>query len=433
MQEHQEHQEKKSLTLYTNYYYPEVASLAQLCKDLCEGLSDEFNITVICSVPCYTGTVEEKYRKAKYYFETYEEVNVIRVHVPEYDKHNKISRVKNILAYFFRSLRASFKAPKADYVLAESQPPVLGGLLGVLGKWINRIRGKKTKFIYIIQDYNPEQTMVVGFSKNKLILKLMMLFDKFSCKRADKVVVVGRDMIPTMEKRFTKRNGKISKKMPKTVFINNWMDEKEVYPLPKNDERVVAFRRKYGLEDKFVIMYSGNIGLFYDLENIFKVIEKFKDREDIMFPFVGEGTEKDKLVEYVEKHGMKNVIFIPYQAKEELAYSLNSADVCWVVNAEGIKGVSCPSKLYGILATATPIIAVLEEGTEAREVIESTNCGYAVSPKDYDGIEKLIIKFAKISKEDLEAMGVRGYEYMKEHFTRDISIERYREEIKGCG
>lgn len=423
---------KKNLTLYSNYYYPEMASLAMLCTDLCQGLKDDYNITVICSIPCYTGVIEDKYLTNSYYFEEHDGVNVIRVKVPRFDKHNKISRVKNIMAYFFRSILATFKAPKADVIITESQPPILGGLLGVAGKWMNALRGKRSKMIYVIQDYNPEQTMVVGYSKNKLILNAMMWFDKFSCRMADKVVVVGSDMVPTMTKRFTKKNGKVSKAMPETVFINNWMDDKEVYPLPSTDERVIAFKKKHNLENKFVVMYSGNIGLFYDLPNLFKVVEKFKDRDDVVFPFVGEGTLKDELMAYAKEHDMNNVCFIPYQEKSELAFSLNAADVHWIVNAEGVKGVSCPSKLYGILSTSKPALAVLEEGTEARNIIESTKCGYAVSPKDYAGVEKLIEKFINTDKEELVKMGERGHEYMMAHLTREISIEKYRAEIESC-
>lgn len=423
---------KKRVTLYTNYYYPEVASLAQLCTDLCEKLVDEFDITVVCSVPCYTGKIEEKYKTKKYYHEEHTGVKIVRVRVPEFNKLNKLSRVKNILVCFFRSIHATWKAPTADYILTESQPPILGGLVGVAGKFINFIRGKKSKLIYIIQDYNPEQTMVVNFTKNKFVIKVMMALDKFSCRIASKVIVVGRDMLPTMTNRFTNKKGIVSKKMPKTVFINNWMDEREIYPLPCDNERVLAFKKQYGLNDKFVIMYSGNIGLFYDFENLIKVIEKFKDRDDIVFPFIGAGSKKEELEDYVRQHDMKNVVFIPYQPKGDLIYSLNSADVHWVVNAEGVKGVSCPSKLYGVLAVAKPVLAVLERGTEARDIIEKTECGYAVSPKDYEGVEKLVEKFIATDKKTLSEIGNRGYEYMKKNLTREISINKYIDEIKSC-
>lgn len=98
-----------------------------------------------------------------------------------------------------------------------------------------------------------------------------MWFDKFSCKRSDLVISVGRDLVEHGRESASK-----GKKVPKTVMINNWIDENEIYPLDESNEKVLAFKKKYGLDDKFVIMYSGNIGLYYDLENLIKVVEKIK-------------------------------------------------------------------------------------------------------------------------------------------------------------
>jgi len=423
---------RKKLLLYANYFYPEVAALGQLYTDLCSGLKDEFDITVICSIPCYTGSIDAKYIAKSYYFEEYGGVKVIRVKVPEVNKLSKKSRLLHILAYFFRSIAATFRTPRVDYVMAGSQPPILGGLLGVAGKWINLLRGKRAKLLYNIQDYNPEQTMVIGYSRQRILLKMMMILDKFSCMMADKVIVVGRDMLDTMQKRFTLRSGKISQRMPKTVFINNWMDERAVYPLEASDPGVAAFREKYGLTGKRVIMYSGNIGLYYDLNQLMKVIERFKEDERIVFPFVGDGAKKGEIQAYAEAHNLKNVVFIPYQAKEELIFSLNAADIHWVINAKGIKGISCPSKLYGVLAVAKPVLAVLEEGTEARNVVEKTRCGMAASPGEYDEIARIIEWAAALSDEELIAAGRRGYDCMSQNYTCEIALRKYRNEIRSC-
>lgn len=415
---------KKKLLIFAHYYHPDVASTGQLLKDQAEGMLHDFDVTVICTVPSYGGTVEDKYKTQKYYFENINGVRVIRVRVPEFKKTKKHSRMINIACYFFRALIAATKSGKQDYVFAISQPPILGGLLGVCGKWL-----KRAKFIYNIQDYNPEQFKAVNYFNSGFVMKIMMALDKFSCKKAAKVIVVGRDMIPTMIHRFTNKNGKLSPKLPKTVFINNWMDERIVYPLDRDNERVIEFKKKYGLDNKFVVMYSGNIGLYYDLENLIKVIERFKYRDDVVFPFVGAGSKKDEIERYAKDHDMKNVVFIPYQSKEDLIYSLNAADVHWVVNAEGIKGVSCPSKLYGVLAAAKPVLAVLEKGVEARDIVEKTECGYATKPRDYEGVENLIEKFISLDKNNLSKMGNRGYEYMKENLTREMSINKYINEI----
>ena len=308
--------DKKRILMYAHYYVPDVASTGQILKELAEGMKDKFEITVICVVPSYSGVIEGKYKKKKYYKENINGINVIRVRVPEFTKVNKKSRVKNILAYFFRAIYATLKAGKQDYVFSISQPPVLGGLLGIIGKFI-----KRAKFIYNIQDFNPEQVMAVNYSKNRTILKLMMFFDKFSCRMANKVIVVGRDMAETLKNRFK------NKKVPQYAVINNWIDENEIYPLEPSNENVLKFKNKYGLDDKYIIMYSGNIGLYYDLENIIKVIEKFpkgtktKSGKDVVFAFVGAGTVLDTLVEYKQKHNMENVVFIPYQDKADLIYS----------------------------------------------------------------------------------------------------------------
>jgi hypothetical protein len=419
---------KKKILIFAHYYHPDTASTGQILKEQAEGMQDEFDVTVICVVPSYGGTIEEKYKNQKYYFENINGVKVIRVRVPEFTKANKISRIKNIVAYFFGALSASKKAGKQDYVFTISQPPILGGLLGVIGKW-----QKHAKMIYCIQDFNPEQVMAVNYSKNKFILWAMMMADKFSCKHSDLVITVGRDLVETLKDRFNRKN------VPKHVMINNWIDEKEIYPLDADNERVLAFRKQYGLENKFVIMYSGNIGLYYDLENLLKVIEKFKpgtkaaDGREVAFAFVGAGAVLDKLVLYKNEKHMDNVVFIPYQDKAELIYSLNAGDVHWVVNSKGIKGVSCPSKFYGVAACGKPVLGVLEQGSEIRMLIEDTGCGYVSDPEDYETVEKNIKKFIEEADGDKASyMGQAGHDYLVKYLTKTISINKYKKEIMEC-
>ena len=149
----------------------------------------------------------------------------------------------------------------------------------------------------------------------------------------------------TVEKRFK------GKKVPKTVMINNWIDETEIYPLDSNNERVIAFKKKYGLDGKFVIMYSGNIGLYYDLENLIKVVKRFgtgtktADGREVVFAFVGAGSVLKTLEDYVAEHHMENVVFIPYQDKADLIYSLNAGDVHWCVECKRHQGCELPVKI----------------------------------------------------------------------------------------
>ena len=408
---------KKNLLIYAHYYVPDVASTGQILKELAEGLLDEYNVTVICTVPSYTGTIEEKYKTDKYYFESINGVNVIRVAVPEFQKSNKISRIKNILAYFMRAIKATKKVKNQDIIYSISQPPILGGMLGLIGKKIT-----KGKFVYNIQDFNPEQTMAVNYSKNKLIINAMMYFDKKSCKKSDLIITVGHDMQKTLENRFK------GKKVPNNVVINNWINEKEIYPLDKNTPEIVDFKKKYNLDGKFVIMYSGNIGLYYDLENIIPIIDKFKDNKDVVFAFVGAGSVKEKLEEMVKEMNTTNVVFIPYQDKKDLIYSLNSADVHLVTNAKGIKGISVPSKIYGCMATNVPVLGILEKESEAWNIIEDSKCGILAETGKYDEIENSLKTIIKEKNEFVDNHST-GRDYLVNNFTKDKSVEKYKKEL----
>lgn len=309
--------------------------------------------------------------------------------------------------------------------------------VAVSSKGLNSTR---PRYIYQVQDFNPEQVLAVNYSKNKFITGLMMFLDKFSCKRADLVITVGCDLVETLNNRFPKGNA------PKSVLINNWIDEKEIYPLEPTHPRVKAFKEQYGLNDKFVIMYSGNIGLYYDLEKLIKVMKKFRkgytvtgvyesgpttaDGREVVFAFVGAGSVLDKLVLYTRKHHFDNIVFIPYQDKNDLIYSLNAGDVHWCVNAKGIKGVSCPSKAYGIMAAGKPIIGVRKEGTEVRGLIEECNCGKCCEPGDYVEVADIIRWYIEnAGTGEVDEMGKRGREYLMKELTKEISIKKYKRAI----
>lgn len=417
---------KKKLLVYAHYFYPDVASTGQILTELCKGLVNDFEITVICVVPSYSGKINDIYKEKRIYYEIMGDIKIIRVRVSEFEKTRKISRVKNLLGYFFNSIIATLKLDKQDYIFSISQPPILGGVLGVIGKFL-----KGGRFIYNIQDFNPEQTMAIGYSKNKLILNLAMCVDKLSCKAANKVIVVGRDMQETLKSRF-----KNSKDIPHNVFINNWINEKEIYPLDEENHNVISFKDKYSLRNEFIIMYSGNIGLYYDLENLIKVIGKFKNEKDVIFAFVGDGSVKNKIEEYSLENSFNNVKFIPYQKKKELIYSLNSADVHLVVNASGIKGISVPSKLYGVMAVGKPVLGILDKGSEGRLIIEECNCGICVEPGNYDDIENTI-KYILKNKDKFKFLGMNGRKYLEQNMTKEKAINKYKnsilqhEEIKG--
>jgi glycosyltransferase involved in cell wall biosynthesis len=406
----------KSALFIVNYFYPEVASTGQLMTELCLSLQNQFDITVIAAFPSYTGSENlDQYKGKKVVYENFEKIKIIRVAVPAFDKTLRNSRFKYIGLYFINALKAVLKAPKHDIVFVISQPPILGGLLGVLTKII-----KGSKFIYAINDFNPEQMEAVDYVKNKHILIGARWLDNISCKFANQNVVVGRDMEETLYRRCK------GVSPTKVRVINNWIDETKIYPLKKEHFGVQEFLIKYNLQDKFIIMYSGNIGLYYDLENIIKVFAEFEGPPDLVFVLVGDGAKRRELEEYCRNHSVRDITFIPYQPKDNLVYSLNAADIHLVTNQKGIKGVSVPSKIYGVMAVGKPILGVLEKGSEAQLLITQSNCGRCVEPGDYQGMKDLLSELIT-KRRELETMGLRGRTYLEENYKCKDSLKKYNE------
>lgn len=385
--------------------------------ELCLDLQDDFEITVIAAKPGYAG--EKDLSKGILVTEKLENIKVVRIKLPQVNKTSKLSRIKYILSYFLLANIALLKEEKTDIIYTISQPPILGGLIGTIGKFI-----KGSKHIYNIQDFNPEQAEAVNYTNNKIIFKLAKTVDKFNCSYSDMIVLVGQDMSETLRKRF------VNKAIPKHTIINNWTNENEILPLEKSHLEVEKLISLNNLNDKFIIMYSGNLGLYYDLENIIRVTNSFKNNKNIVFLFVGEGAMKETMEKYIIENKISNVKFLPYQPKESIKYSLNIADVHLVVNQKGIKGVSVPSKIYGVMAAGKPILGVLEKDSEAQLLIEKSNSGIIVEPQDYEGIKDAIVHLYKLNKEERKIMGLNGRTFLEKYLRRETSINKYRELIK---
>ena len=134
-----------------------------------------------------------------------------------------------------------------------------------------------------------------------------------------------------------------------------------------------------------------------------------------------------KLEEYKVEHSLNNIVFIPYQDKDKLIYSLNAADVHWCVSAKGIKGVSCPSKFYGIAGVGKPVIGVLEKGAEIEMLINEIGCGKIAEPGDYDTIEEIVNWFIdNADSSELAEMGRKAHEYLLGNLTKNLSINKYK-------
>jgi glycosyltransferase involved in cell wall biosynthesis len=203
----------------------------------------------------------------------------------------------------------------------------------------------------------------------------------------------------------------------KVSVIPDWVDTAQIRPLANN-----PFRAQFG--NRFVVMYSGNIGLSQQLETVLEAAALVAEHPAILFVLIGEGARKDSLVKLVRDRGLTNVMFLPYRPKEELAHSLSAADLHLIPLMPGAAGCLVPSKIYGILAAGRPFVAMMEAHAEVARIAREFRVGSVVAPADATALASAILS-AAANPAELRAMGDRAREVAVKHFDRSLATRAF--------
>ena len=174
-------------------------------------------------------------------------------------------------------------------------------------------------------------------------------------------------------------------------------------------------------------MHSGNVGLSQDLDTVVAAADLLRHEPDVLFAIVGEGASKASLQADVDARGLTNVVFLPFQDREDLSESLGAADVHLVGLRRGLAGAIVPSKVYGILAAGKPFLAAVEPGAEPALIAEEYGCGMRVDPGDPRALADGVLA---MRDEDLDTMGKRGREALETRFDRWYAADRYDQALR---
>jgi glycosyltransferase involved in cell wall biosynthesis len=281
-------------------------------------------------------------------------------------------------------------------IVAETDPPLLGALAAVLKRrW-------RCRLVYNVRDLYPDIAEVTGGVRSPFLLELLRRGNDYAYERADLIVTLGHDMARRIVDKGVSPD--------KVVVVPDWVDCGRIRPLDTN-----PLRRSFG--DKFVVMYSGNIGLSQQLEAVLEAADRLRDDERILFAIIGDGARKKWLQERAHVMGLINVSFLPYQPLEKLGESLSAADLHLIPLAPGAAGCLVPSKIYGILAAGRPFIAMMEESAEVAHIARDDKVGFVVRPGNVDALIGAI-RQAVDSPEHLKLMGARARRLAEVRFDR---------------
>jgi colanic acid biosynthesis glycosyl transferase WcaI len=248
--------------------------------------------------------------------------------------------------------------------------------------------------------------------KNPFVIIWQSLFIK-ALIRSTRIIVIGRDIRQWVA-------NECKECLDKVLYIPHWQDENLIFPV---EYKKNAFVLEHGLENKFVVQYSGNMGLWNEIQTMGKAVKR--NLENVVFIFVGGGLRKEELFFEFSVEEQQNVIMLPFQPNESFNNILTASLVQIVTLREGLEGMAVPCKIYGILAAGIPVIAMVPEQSEIAYVVKEENCGFVLNPTDLDGLLNAITVL-KSDENMRKKMGRNSRNAFEKKYTSRIIAARYK-------
>ena len=296
-----------------------------------------------------------------------------RVFFKKYDRSSIKNRLKTWIV-FTCQVRQYLSKHKIEDLLIVSNP----AFATLLPLWA------KNPYSLLIYDIYPDALVSTGTLKeDNLFVKWWAKKNKNEIYKNAKVVyTLSESMAKTLEK-YTNRE--------KIQVIPNWADTSFLKPI---NHRNNLWLVEKGLQDKFVVLYSGNIGNTHKVENLVDVANALKDRKDIQFIIIGEGGKKDVVRAKIKTLGVDNVLLLPFQDKNIIPYSIGAADIGVITLDERSSTVSVPSKTYSMLAVGSCLMCIASKTCELSALVDDYDCGQVFSSDDVEGMAEYILKMA---------------------------------------
>ena len=285
-------------------------------------------------------------------------------------------------------------------VVGGTDPPFTAAALWLLSG-IGRF-----KYETILLDAYPDGLVALGTLQDRsFLVRAWRALNVRAYHGASAVIVIGRDMIDLLHDRYGVEQNRIT-------YIPHWGPiEVEV---SESDRRQLLAR--LGIASKFVVQYSGNMGLWHDMDALVKVADHLRDDQRIHFLFIGKGRRRAGAESLAHQLGLTNITWLDFVPREELGATLAACDAAFISQRSGLEGIAVPSKLYGILATGRPVLAMVPTRSEVAWTVSEEGCGYVLDPGDSAGMAEAIQRLVE-SPDLVTEMGRRARAAYRQKYT----------------
>jgi colanic acid biosynthesis glycosyl transferase WcaI len=397
---------KKTVLVISQVFVPDPASVGQHIADVAFELARRgHNVRVYASARGYENP-EVRYPRR----EILHGADVRRFGFASFGKKSMLLRILGTAAFQIQAFFAALFTPRLAGIFFSTSPPLIGVPITLAAM----IRGVPTT--YWAMDLNPDQLIALGkLKQTDLLARFLELANRFILRRATAIVALDRFMADRLAQRGIDR--------AKMHVMPPWSHEDQIHDDDANAEN--PFRAKHELTGKFVIMYSGNHSPSNPLTTLLDAVVKLKDDDGLRFLFVGGGTGKRQVEQYIRAHTLTNAISLPYQPLADLRYSLPAADIHVVSLGAPMVGIIHPCKIYGAMTVGRPILFLGPRPSHVSDILESQVIGLHVNHGDIDGMLTAITRLRQITQEERLSMGRAGQQVVEQQLGQKLLCGKF--------
>ena len=291
-------------------------------------------------------------------------------------------------------------------------PPItLSGFV----KYVKKRTG--AKFYLILRDIHPQSVWSIGLLHNKLEYKFLDRKARIGYQTADLIGCMSQRNMDFIKNQYP------GMKMGERVLLYNWITA------PPQSEPDPTLRSRLGLDDKFVVLFGGNLGKGQRIENIIFLAKKKKKKEDIVFLVIAKGVEKDRLQQIVEERNLTNIRFMDFMPQKDYLNLIKTVDLGLVSINENYRVPTCPSKAVSYMAAGVPVFAMINSGNDYGQWIEDAGAGYWVVGNDRERAIRLFDKLY-VNDELRRSMSEAGRRFYEEKCTPHKAYSTMIEQMK---
>lgn len=342
-------------------------------------------------------------------------ITVHRTHVSETYNKNFAGRLWAYFSFVVSSLWAALFKVRGDFdLIIVTSPPLFVGISALLVSVL-----KKVPLVVEVRDLWPESAIDLGVLSAPFLVRGARVFEKLLYRQAILVTVV----TPGLYRALIERN-RVSRE--KLIVIPNAADLQLVDESLASFDRE-AFRRTHGFHGFFCVLYVGAHGIANGLSQLTEVAKSFEGT-DVLFVLIGDGMEKIRLLESVQKLGLNNIRFLDAVPQKEIFRFIQASDmgVSILKPCETFKTVYS-NKTFDYLACKKPVLMCIDG--VSRELIEEAGAGLYVNPGQPDELVKAVRAYQK-DPERVLVEGLNGYAFVRKHFDREGLAQQFIQKIE---